>query len=522
MKNTLTLSNVHVPHLRKSMQFKTHLDRKLAPLLMLLAFALAPGVAYSTDATNSPAPAAPPTTAPQISVQVSADKVDVDARYFLHGKTLALFNVMAAENLPAGQTAFIENLQIRDASGKLLTASATPDGDWVLEQGDQPVSVRYTVKAGHGDYRWPAGSEEVAYRTPEGLFFTGYALFIVPADKMDGDIQVQFHLPAGWQAHTPWMADAQRFRVATRRELLANALFLGKIHHERLQEGDFRLDLVLGKPYVADRERFVRLLQATLQQARSIFGRTPARKQYLVIVNDGFADGGAFEGSFSQLISGPATDANRTVWGVVMAHELLHFWNGISMVPASVDEEWFKEGFTDYLTAIVLHRSGQFDQAWFFKRLETMYSRHAIGRYYQRSPASFRQAGHDKQPLRTLVYGGGALVAMVVEAEMRDATQGRKGVADLLRALYDEFGNSDRRYTQADIVRHIRALSGVDMQAFFDRHVDGNAFLHIEPWLERMGLTLTPFIEEAFITPSVQAGSDARRNFRAAWAAPGN
>ncbi len=492
---------------------------KLGSLLLLIALAFAPGIANSADKPASAVSAA----SPQIRVQASADKVEVEARYFLHGKTLALFNVMAAENLPAGQTAFIEDLQIRDAGGKTLSATATPDGDWILERGDQPVTVRYTVKAGHGNYRWPAGSEEVAYRTPEGLFFTGYALFIVPADKMDGDIRVQFHLPDGWKAHTPWTAnDQQEFRVATRRELLANALFLGRIHHETLQEGDFRLDLVLGKPYAADREKFARLLQATLQQARSIFGRTPARKQYLVIVNDGFADGGAFEGSFSQLISGPATDANRTVWGVVMAHELLHFWNGISMVPASVDEEWFKEGFTDYLTAMVLHRAGEFDQAWFFRRLEMMYSRHAIGRYYQRSPASFRQAGHDKQPLRTLVYGGGALVAIVVEAEMRDATQGKKGVTDLLRALYDEFGNTDRRYTQADIIRHIRALSGVDMQAFFDRHVHGNELLHIEPWLERMGLTLTPFIEEAIITPSVQAGSNARRNFRAAWAAAAN
>ncbi|WP_306524058.1 M1 family aminopeptidase [Rheinheimera sp.] len=463
--------------------------------------------------------------APQIRVKVQPDLLEVDARYQLHGNTLALFNVMGAVNLPAGQAAFIKDLQVEDSQGKSIAVTTTPDGDWVLPVGDQQVRVRYKVQTGHGAYQWPAGVEEIAYKTDEGLFFTGYALFVVPADKMDTNIQVQFELPKGWQAYTPWPKAADNsFQASTRRELLSNAMFFGTAKHQQIKHQDYTLDLVLGAPYAQDSQRFTSLLQSMLQQSSSMFGSTPNRKQYLIVVNEGFADGGAFEGSFSQLIKGPATDANRVVWGNVMAHELLHFWNGLSMVPATVDDEWFKEGFTDYLTAVLLHRGGQFDQAWMLKRFETMYSRHAIGRYYQRSQASFQQAGHDKQPLRTLVYGGGALVAMAMEAEMRDATQGKKGVADLMRSMFSEFGTTapgqlPKGYSSADIIRHVKLVSGVDMTDFFRRYVSGNEYLDITPYLARMGLTVSHFIEEADIRLDANASKAAKRNFQQAYAA---
>jgi len=463
------------------------------------------------------------TKAPEFNVKVQPDLLVVDARYQLHGKTLALFNVMGAVNLPAGQAAFIKDLTVEDSNGKAISYTVSPDGDWVLPVGDQQVRVRYKVQTGHGAYQWPAGVEEIAYKTEEGLFFTGYALFVVPADKMDPNIKVQFELPKGWQAYTPWPKAAdQSFSASTRRELLSNAMFFGSAQHQQIKHGDYTLDLVLGAPYAKDSPRFTSLLQAMLQQSSAMFGSTPNRKQYLIIVNEGFADGGAFEGSFSQLIKGPATDANRVVWGNVMAHELLHFWNGLSMVPASVDDEWFKEGFTDYLTAVLLHRAGEFDQAWLLKRFETMYSRHAIGRYYQRSPASFQQAGHDKQPLRTLVYGGGALVAMALEAEMRDATQGEKGVPDLMRSMFSEFGKTPagappKGYTSADIIRHVKLVSGVDLTEFFRRYVSGNEYLDITPYLARLGLTLTHFIEEADITLDHNASNEAKRNFQHAY-----
>lgn len=455
---------------------------------------------------------------PKILVQATKDTVHIEADYHVHGKTLALFNVSPAENLPLGQAAFVKNLVVKDSKGKTLSAKPTADGDWILSAGDRTVHVSYDLELSHDKYHWPAGKEEVAYRTDEGLFFTGYALFIVPADKMDTDIDVRFELPQHWQAHTPWQkTDEHSFKASTRRELLSNAFFLGQIHHETLLAGDYQLDLVLGAPYIKDREKFTQLLKGTLDFANHAFQRSPRRKTFLIIVNEGDSDGGAFEGRFSQLIKGAATEQNRVIWGNTMAHELLHFWNGLSLIPSTLDEEWFKEGFTDYLTAVSLFRTGVFGEAWFFKRLETMYTRQVIGRMYQRADISLQQAGHNKHAMRALVYGGGAAVAIAIEAEMRTASNGKYGVEDLMRSLLTEFAESNKTYTLNDITRHIAQLSGKDMSDFFKRHVVGGEYIHLPQYVSLLGLSLDTFAEEAYISQAVDASAEAKQRFTQAY-----
>jgi predicted metalloprotease with PDZ domain len=200
-----------------------------------------------------------------------------------------------------------------------------------------------------------------------------------------------------------------------------------------------------------------------------------------------------------------------------MAHELMHFWNGLSLIPATLSEEWFQEGFTDYVTSVSMYRAGLFDEAWLYRRFEAMQSRYAIGRFYQRSQASLQQAGHDKQPLRTLVYGGGAIVAIALEAQMRNASKGHKGIRDLMQSLFVEFGHGDNKYTTDDIVRHVKAVSGADVSQFFARFVVGSEYLPIESYLQQMGLHMESFLEETIITRDRAPTESAQRNFKAAY-----
>ena len=94
----------------------------------------------------------------------------------------------------------------------------------------QRIRLSYTVRLEHDRYAWPAGMEEVSYRTDEGVMATGAALFFADGDApVQAPIEVDFDLPRGWQARTPWTGtgNGDRFRVDSRRELISNALFLG-------------------------------------------------------------------------------------------------------------------------------------------------------------------------------------------------------------------------------------------------------------------------------------------------------
>lgn len=472
------------------------LRRVLATLLLLLpapAFAQAP-----------PAGAAPHDGLGNryvVSIDAAATRADVEADLWLPSSSLAMFGVVTGGDLRNGQADLVRGLEVRDAAGRALAIKDLGEGDYEVA-GQGRVRVRYHVLLEHHRHRWPAGLEEVSYHTADGLMATGYALLLAPGDGMHGDIRVRFALPPGWRAFTPWDPEAgeSSFRVASRRELLNNALFFGTTTPDVVDLGGMEVTLLLGPRHRPARELFVDLLRAQMRSYRDIFGGPPLGRRYLVIVNEGVDDGGAFASSFSQFISGDATVENRLGWGYVMSHELLHFWNGLSLVRKDSREEWFNEGVTDYLTVVTQARNGLLGERRLVWRLENIARRYLFARVGQRLGMSVRDAGADKQPNRELVYGGGALAGLALDVHLRKASAGRVGLPDLMRSLYAEFGKPGLTYTLEDIARHAAAIGGGDVQPLLAAAVGSTDWFDATPWLADLGLRLDNYLfDESYI-----------------------
>jgi predicted metalloprotease with PDZ domain len=445
---------------------------------------------------------------------------EVEADLWLDGDLLALFNVMDAPGLANGQASLLEDLRVTDAAGAALAVHDLGGGDFRLSRGGR-IHARYRVRLEHDRYAWPPGMEEVGYRTEEGVMLTGYALFLADGgETMRGPIEVAFALPRGWQAHTPWTRRVDgTFEVASRRELLGNALFLGTASADTFDAGGIELTLVLGERYLPARARFAELLRTQLASYAGLFGGPPRGSRYLIIINEhASGDGGAFASSFSQFIQGDADARNEVIWGYVMAHELLHFWNGLSLVPADHREEWFKEGATDYLTIMTLARNGFIDEPLLFKRLENVPRRYLIARFAQGLGMSVREAGKDKQPNRQLVYGGGSLAALALDVALRERSGDRVGLPDLLRAMHAEFGRSGKPYVLADIERIARDLTGSDFRAYFAEAVESEGWFDIRPSYAALGLRMDSFLDEMFISREPGATQAQRARFEAIFA----
>jgi predicted metalloprotease with PDZ domain len=358
--------------------------------------------------------------------------------------------------------------------------------------------------------------EEVSYWTTEGLMITGSALFLAPGDASPDTFEVTFRLPSTWQAVTPWpRKNGQTFQPASRRDLVSNAIFLGTATPTTLRRGGMELTLLLGECCRNQRELFVDLLGKQLDSYLELFGAPPRSHRYLIIVNAGTSgDGGAFASSFSQFVRGTADRQNRVIWGHVMAHELLHFWNGLSLVPVDSREEWFKEGVTDYLTLVTMSRNGLVDNAVVRNRLETYSRRMVMARLLQNLQMSPRAAGAKKQENRLLVYAGGSLAALAIDVELRKRTDDAKGLDDFMRALYGRSAKDGRPYGFDDLVALSNEISGTDMRAFLQALVDGEADFDIDPYLREIALRRDSFYEEQFITADRKAEAAARKRYR--------
>jgi predicted metalloprotease with PDZ domain len=454
----------------------------------------------------------------QVRIDPDGSRAQVEAELFVAGDLLSMFSVMPLPELPNGQVDLVEDLVVTDLAGKRLSLRNQGWGDFRLD-GRQRLKLSYSVRLEHDRHPWPPGTEEVGYRTSEGVMLTGASLFFADGgEKMFGPIEVSFELPPGWRAITPWerVGEGERFAVPERRELLSNAIFLGTIATEVVEIGGVHLTLALGERYLASRDLFVELLRTQLESYVALFDGPPRAGRYLIVINENQSgDGGAFLGSFSQFIAGDADERNRVIWGYVMAHELLHFWNGLSFMPADTREEWFKEGATDYLTIATLARNGLIDESLLFKRLENVPRRYLMARMLQRLGMSVRDAGKDKQPNRLLVYGGGSLAAMALDVELRVRSDDRVGLPQLLQALQREVGRGDTRDTQDDNERIERELTGHDFAPVVDQAVERGDYFDIRPTLANLGLRMDSFVEEMFIgrepnaTPAQRARFDA-------------
>lgn len=459
----------------------------------------------------------------RVRVDAQASRAVVEADLWQQSDTLSMYNVMQVPGLANGQASLVEGLRAIDAKGTSLSLKDMGEGDYGIA-GGQRIRLAYTVRLEHDRYPWPAGMEEISYRTEEGVMATGASLFFADGDApVRAPIEVDFDLPAGWQARTPWTSagDGDRFQVDSRRELLSNALFLGTAHSESFDAGGVEVMLVLGKRYRKSAPLFVDLLRTQLASYAELFGGPPLSKRYLVIINEHESgDGGAFASSFSQFIQGDADERNRVIWGYVMAHELLHFWNGLSLVPTDSREEWFKEGVTDYLTIVTLARNGWLDENLLFKRLENVPRRYLIARIAQGLRMSVRDAGKDKQPNRQLVYGGGSLAALALDVALRERSGDKVGLPEFMRALHAEFGRPGKTYALQDLERIARSLSGSDFSGFFTGAVGTESYFDIHPSYAALGLRMDSFVEEMFISREPGASPARSARFEAVFGTP--
>lgn len=458
-----------------------------------------------------------------VRVDAQATRAVVEADLWQQSDMLSMYNVMDVPGLQNGQAGLVEGLRAVDTTGNALALKDLGAGDFGIA-GGQRIRLSYAVRLEHDRYPWPAGMEEVAYRTDEGLMATGAALFFADGDApVQAPIEVDFDLPQGWQARTPWTraGDGDRFQVESRRELISNALFLGTAQAETFDAGGVELTLVLGQRYRKSAPLFVELLRTQLASYAELFGGPPLSNRYLIIINEhASGDGGAFANSFSQFVQGDADERNRVIWGYVMAHELLHFWNGLSIVPADHREEWFKEGVTDYLTIVTLANNGWLDDTLLFKRLENVPRRYLIARYAQNLQMSVRDAGKDKQPNRQLVYGGGSLAALALDVALRERSGDRVGLPEFVRALHAEFGKPGKTYALADLERIAMSLTGSDFSGFFNDAVGSTSYFDIRPSYAALGLRMDSFVEEMFISREPAATPAQQARFQAVFGTP--
>jgi predicted metalloprotease with PDZ domain len=205
----------------------------------------------------------------------------------------------------------------------------------------------------------------------------------------------------------------------------------------------------------------------------------------------------------------------------VSSHELFHTWNikkirPVEMTPYDFSREnyfrtgYVAEGVTTYYGDYLLARAGVFDAGQYFEELNTVLAKHFAD--YGQDNYSVADSSFDLWldgykagiPHRKVsIYHKGALAALVLDLEIRRASQNRQSLDAVMRRLWQEFGQTGIGYTEADYNRLAEEVAQTSLQTYFDDLIFGTAPL--QPYLEKalhyVGCTLvaqaSPFLSEA-------------------------
>lgn len=427
-----------------------------------------------------------------------------------------------SEKNPEGEAKFVKNITARNNKDQKQNIKYLGDGTWEIQSATTGnYALEYDIITDHDSENWDhcGGYDEVAYKTPEGLFFTGHSLFMapdIPSLEEIKNVSVHFNLPKNWKASTPWTKTSKPNDFIVNNDLrflLNNCIFVGTHYEKEIKIGDFELLFALGESIKANENDFIELMQPIIESTTKYFGGSP-KKKYLIVVNESsvITDGSAFRNSFSQIIKGKINKNSRTNWGHIMAHETIHLWNGHTVIPKGQDE-WIKEGFTDYLTNILLARTQLIDEPTFYKRFENVITRYNIIRDLQQNNVSIKESGANKNQNRYLVYGGGALVGLGLDIEIRKATNNQKGLDNFMTEMYTQFGKTNIPYELKDIIAAANKVSGKNLQWFFDDYVTGIKRIPVTEYLFAMGLQLDGYLEEVYISP-IENPTQEQLNFK--------
>ncbi|HET7840921.1 MAG TPA: hypothetical protein VFM21_04915, partial [Terriglobia bacterium] len=342
----------------------------------------------------------------------------------------------------------------------------------------------------------------------------GEILMYVPARRAE-DTSVTFEdLPAGWRTAVELERGgaANAYDAASYDALVDAPVEAGEFDEFRFMESGARFRVIVD---AADWKKEVlegALERITRYELKLMGGPPPfdlPSRGYTFFFHIGpYEDqgGGGMEHRNSTAIAATSVEAAAAI----AAHEFFHVWNVKRIRPRTLEPVdytkeqytralWFAEGVTSCYASFALQRSGLWSKRQFYDDLAMQ-----IGDLQSR-PAHTWQSAEDSSldawlekydayntPDRSIsYYNKGQILGVLLDLAIRDATDNRKSLDDVLRRMNEEYAKKGKFYDDSNGVRAaVEEVAGKSFEDFFSRYVSGTAEIPYNDFLAVAGLEL--------------------------------
>ena len=410
----------------------------------------------------------------------------------------------------------IEGFEASAGNGQKLEHAKTTKNTWrVLSSNADPVIVKYRVYAFELSVR-------TSYIDASHGYLNGTSVFMYPEGHLNSPYTVVVRPAQGWnQVSTgltriskdkdkeKWVFRAENydvladspFEIGTHKVLKFEAV---GIPHEVAMYGEGNYDEA---KLLADMKKIV-------EECTAVFGENPV-KYYLFIVHNLPSGGGGLEHLNSTTLHVNrwqyASEGGYNGYLALTAHEYFHLSNIKRIRPAVLGPFnysaenyttglWFAEGVTSYYDDLITRRAGFYSpdryldiMAGAIAALENTPGNkvQSVAEASWDAWIKFYRRTENTNNAEISYYSKGALLGMLLDLDIRNTTQNKKSIDDVLRLLWENYKREDRGFTDAELQRAFETVAGKSYDQIFRNHIYGTLPINYDTYLAHAGLKLT-------------------------------
>lgn len=420
---------------------------------------------------------------------------------------------------------FVENVKAFDKKGNPLKIAKIDENSYEISDATKLTKITYWVNDTFDTESGEGFGEGEDVFSPAGTNIKAGENFVINTHGFVGYFEDKKEIPYSLEIKHPsslWGATSMTdmnssneidvFNTSRYAELMDHPIMYSKPDYTEFNvEG---MDIIIsvyspkGKYKAADitpeTEKFMRA-------QKKFLGKFNANKKYTVLLylSDVMAKDakgfGALEHTTSTTVVMPEMmplEALKEQLKDVVSHEFFHIVTPLSVHsreihyfdynnPKMSEHLWMYEGITEYFANLFQVNQGLITEDDFYKRM--------AGKIEQANSMNDKMSftkmsknvlnpPYKEQYLN--VYQKGALIAMCIDIQMRELSNGKRGILSLMQDLSNEFG-SNKPFNDEELFPTITKLTYPEIGAFLNKYVAGETPIPYDEYFAKMGVKNT-------------------------------
>lgn len=416
---------------------------------------------------------------------------------------------------------YIDDFKAFDYNGKELIATKSDENTWSISNGKSLDKITYWVN----DTYDSEGEQEEAVFSPSGTnilagenFVLNLHGFVGYFDKLEEvPYLISIQKPVDLVATTSMKKEPNQkpvlafdnFMASRYFEVIDNPIFYTKPNSETFLINDISVTLSVYSPngvYTASslKDEMEKMMKAQ----KTFLGDIDGTKQYSILLylsEMGATDAngfGALEHHTSTVVVLPELmpkEALEEAMTDVVSHEFFHIVTPLNVHseevqyfdfndPKMSQHLWMYEGTTEYFANLFQIQQGLIDEPAFLKRIMDKISNAKI--YNDAMSFTTMSKNILVEPYKknyANVYEKGALINMALDLQLREWSNGEKGVLWLMKELSKKYGDKTP-FKDEKLIDEIVAMTYPSLKNFFDAHVIGDIPIDYNTYFAKVGL----------------------------------